>query len=960
MAAVKERQTSFAGGEFDPRLWGRTDYQRYAVGAKRLHNFFVEPSGALSNRPGTQFIANLVKIVSFDGPIISNAWLVPFVFSDGDAILVVHLHREIRFFRMPSSALLRENNGNWNFADWAIAIDPASSFQGSVGPPSPFLQFSEYSTSDENELPAIRTAQVGNILTHVHPNHPPYNLRRTLPDGSQWSLEQLSFDAPAFPSYGGVPRVRTKYVSDNFIDGDFDYIGDGSSQFPAREWQWAVTRVLEDSRGRLYETAPFIITEQVFNRWTLWRSGRTYVNFGGNDEPFELVSNATRNGPSSGPILYKIVRDDNDDTNFYGATGAHVGNEDNRPTGPNGATEWETGDWTDLPGGAPRHFAPLPEDVVVYPERAVTLTWRTYGQFDGTPFEEPSAGPDDPRIVATRIYRGQEGRFGFIGETKDTSFVDEGAEPDLANPPPAGVNPFAVLNQDGGVIRVENPRTVAYWQNRRIFGGTTERPAFLWGSAVDEYNNFDPIIPADDADSWSTEIASKKLESIRGLVPRRELLIMSASSEWALTGSNGELVTPNSIAARATTKHGCAEIDPVEVQNSVLFMSFKGTIPWAIVYSDESGGYREVDISKQSRHLFRGHTIISWAYAEDPYGVLWVVRDDGVLLSLTISLEDEMVAWAQHEIAGGTVECVATIPEGTEDGVYLVVNRTHTASGLPLRSLERMATRELSDIRRAVFLDGSITKGLSNTGETLEYIAGETTVSTETTVTMPTFTFRDAAGAADAGAVDVGDVLHVEDSAGGEPGRLQVAENIGAGVFRCAVLATLPAGVLTGRHQWTKCFSSLTNLDHLEGREVMAVLDGNVAGPFTVSGGSVNFTSEENPVFAAIATVGLAYSAEFESLDIVADKTRRKIVKQIHIETDGARGGEIGPILDDKMEEIRPRKIEHAYAPIPLQRDELLMKVSDQWKDQGSVAYRQSNPLPITILGITRDVEVGG
>src|SRR3974377_758502 len=50
-------QTSFASGEWAPKLRSRVDIQKYRAGAALLRNFYVDYSGGgASTRPGTEFI----------------------------------------------------------------------------------------------------------------------------------------------------------------------------------------------------------------------------------------------------------------------------------------------------------------------------------------------------------------------------------------------------------------------------------------------------------------------------------------------------------------------------------------------------------------------------------------------------------------------------------------------------------------------------------------------------------------------------------------------------------------------------------------------------------------------------------------------------------------------------------------------------------------------------------------
>ena len=53
-----------------------------------------------------------------------------------------------------------------------------------------------------------------------------------------------------------------------------------------------------------------------------------------------------------------------------------------------------------------------------------------------------------------------------------------------------------------------------------------------------------------------------------------------------------------------------------------------------------------------SNHLFTGYTLKEWAWAEEPYKIVWAIRNDGALLSLTYLKEQDVYAWARHDTFG--------------------------------------------------------------------------------------------------------------------------------------------------------------------------------------------------------------------------------------------------------------------------------------------------------------------
>ena len=75
------RQTSFAAGELDPLMWGRTDSALFRHGLRRLRDFVVTQAGNAMTRPGTVYCG-----AAADSTM--GSWLLPFVVSDSDGYVI--------------------------------------------------------------------------------------------------------------------------------------------------------------------------------------------------------------------------------------------------------------------------------------------------------------------------------------------------------------------------------------------------------------------------------------------------------------------------------------------------------------------------------------------------------------------------------------------------------------------------------------------------------------------------------------------------------------------------------------------------------------------------------------------------------------------------------------------------------------------------------------------------------
>ena len=62
----------------------------------------------------------------------------------------------------------------------------------------------------------------------------------------------------------------------------------------------------------------------------------------------------------------------------------------------------------------------------------------------------------------------------------------------------------------------------------------------------------------------------------------------------------------------------------------------------------------------------------------------------------------------------------------------------------------------------------------------------------------------------------------------------------------------------------------------------------------------------------------------------------------------------------DKLVEAKQRTTEPYGTPPSLKTEDIKIMLTPTWADYGQIFIRQSDPLPLTIVGITLEVAVGG
>ena len=316
------------------------------------------------------------------------------------------------------------------------------------------------------------------------------------------------------------------------------------------------------------------------------------------------------------------------------------------------------------------------------------------------------------------VYKLDNGVYGYIGGTEGLSFVDENITADVADTPQVARNPFTGADN--------YPRCATFVDQRLAFASSNNNPQAVWTSQSANYENFGASSPAKASDAITFRIRARQVNEIRSMLPMRGLMVLTSGAEWVVTGADAQALT-QSPAINNQGYRGCSVVQPIIVGNTVLFAQERGGVVRDFSYEYAQDSFTGKDLTILARHLFEGKSIKAWAYAQAPYSIVWVVLDDGSLVSPTYMKEHDVWGWTQHE-TDGTFEDVAVIGEGDEDVPYFVVNRTIGAA--TVRYIERLHTRVFATIEDAFFVDS----GLSHDGAavsviSLPHLAGETVVA---------------------------------------------------------------------------------------------------------------------------------------------------------------------------------------------------------------------------------------
>lgn len=711
-------QFSFSSGELSPQLWDRVDMEKYHSGAALMQNFFVDFRGGASNRPGTKYV-----LQSHDSVYPSR--LIPFTFSTQQTYALqfgcgsVFTGNVVGFAKDSST-----NQIVLQIASTAGMISGSRmTITGTVtanhGGPSGTIDGSYLI----NVVDSTHVLLVGSSYAYSYSSGGTYTnlngLMRVFTNGAPILNPQVSITAVTNANPGVATYSLTTYPTSTAVDpnnGDVIYLSNMNGM-PRLQSRFAV----------------------VTNVNTTTKKFQLYDLFG---SPIDTTSYGTYTGGGLGGTVYSLAvpydPNDLDDLRFTQSndvmTLVHTLYQPAQLVRTSD-TAWTYTPLTFQPAVAPPSSAVVSNNGIgstyintAY-EYAVTATVNgvesraviapkilcyALGQNTGaqnTVFWNSVTGTSPSDVVTYTIYRTQEAignatipagaLHGFIGtasQATTNSFIDNNIAPDFTRTPPLANNPFSGADWPG---------CTTYYQGRQVYAGTINEPNRLIMSKSADFLNMDYSSPSRADDSIDVTLEATQLDAIQHLVPLQVLLALSSSCVWRIdTGDTMQAMTPSNVMARPQNWDGCSNVPPLVIDTEVLFVQNLQSTVRAMKYDFLMNLFKaDNELTLMSNHLVFGHQIVEWAWAQQPFRILWCVRDDGILLSLTYLPAQNLCAWTQHS-TNGKVLSICSVIENNEHAVYMVVQRF--VRGVFVNYVERMASRVFTDISQAFFVDAGL------------------------------------------------------------------------------------------------------------------------------------------------------------------------------------------------------------------------------------------------------------
>lgn len=230
------------------------------------------------------------------------------------------------------------------------------------------------------------------------------------------------------------------------------------------------------------------------------------------------------------------------------------------------------------------------------------------------------------------------------------------------------------------------PAVIALYDGRLYYARTPYQPRNIYGSKPYAYETFTSAVDNEDDAGINIQLATNANgdgSDIKWMIGASYLLCGTYGGEFVIRGSGDGAITATDISARQRTNWGGEPVQPIVAGTFVHFLQRNGNKLRQFQYDFYYDSYKAVDVSIFSEHLLSS-PIKEMALQKNPDSIIYLMREDGKVVMLTLEQDQSVQAWSLLEELGAEVESIQTIPSfyGNFDEVYMLMKRQALATEL--------------------------------------------------------------------------------------------------------------------------------------------------------------------------------------------------------------------------------------------------------------------------------------
>ena len=510
------------------------------------------------------------------------------------------------------------------------------------------------------------------------------------------------------------------------------------------------------------------------------------------------------------------------------------------------------------------------------------------------------------------------------------------------------------------------PKKIVMFKGRLCLASTEKMPNTIWMSMADSYNNFGPTNMNDNEVNDDCAIiltmAANETNKIQWLAAMRQLFVGTLGAEFKI-GQMNEVLTPEKAASEEVSQYGTTDIKPCKYANELIYIQQAGRKVRTMYYDLSTDAYNSQDLSLFGEHLTHGG-IKGMSQQIEPFPTLWVWLNNGQLRTISYDKSQEVCAWGRVQLGGRQVKVISatTIPyiDENRDQTWLLVQRYIDGNYVQYIEVAEKVFDDSMDQLEGYFVDCGVTYDLPETFSNFvpfEYQGEHILLVNKTNHGLEDgMKIRFSDIATNEGLNDP----YSEDQSTWDYSMLNGKTFIVAKVTDDQFAIDCNASDWIEYESWQggvfRVFvdSFDYGLEHLEGEEVYAVVDGAISPKRKVVNGAITLDSP-----GCIIHIGLPYTCKYKSvrLDLAMGQNNTIASKQkihhLYIQTYRTNYFMYGGETADTLMPARRYTID-AMDKAPALRSELCeIAFEAPWGREPKVTIESDLPVPLGILGIT-------